>query len=105
MSWPCTQSTPSLLENRTSSASSIDTSAACGRGSAIRARPSRLMSRPSPICTPTTAMPSTSAKLLNDMPAANQNVPRCIGKYEPSWRSWVIGSAGEAAMSSAWISG
>ena len=80
MSCAWTQSTPSLDENRTTSASSIETIATCGRGSAMRARPSRLISRPSPNSTATTAMPSTSAKLLKLSPAANQNVPASVGK-------------------------
>ena len=56
------------------------TIATCGRGSAMRARPRRLNSKPSPNCIATTAMPSTSAKLLKLRPAANQNVPGSIGK-------------------------
>ena len=63
------------------------------------------MSSPSPICTPTTAMPSTSEKLVKLRPAANQKVPFDIGKYAPSARNCVIGSPGCAARSSAWISG
>ena len=63
------------------------------------------MSSPSPTWTATTAMPSTSAKLLKESPAANQNVPFSIGKTWPSARSSSIGACGFAAMSSAWISG
>ena len=56
------------------------TIATCGRGSAIRARPSRLNSKPSPNCMAMTATPSTRAKLLKLSPAANQNVPGSAGK-------------------------
>ncbi len=71
---------PSRVEKRATSASSMLTSAASGRGSAMRASPSRLSSKPLPIWIATTATPSTSANELNETPAANQNVPRSGGK-------------------------
>ena len=80
VSCACTHSTPSLDEKRATSPSSIDTSGACGRGSAMRARPISATSSPSPTWIDTTATPSTSAKLVNDTPAANQKLPRFMGK-------------------------
>ena len=71
---PAPERRPRGWRSARAGASSIDTSAASGRGSAIRARPSRLISRPSPNDTASTAMPSTRAKQVNEMPAANQNV-------------------------------
>jgi hypothetical protein len=106
VSCACTQSTPSFDEKRATRPSSIETIATCGRGSAIRARPSSATSRPSPTCTEITQTPSTSAKLVNETPAANQNEPRAIGNVVPSAISSAIGSPlGFAAGSSALISG
>jgi len=67
---------PSLVENRASSPSSMETSGAAGLGSAIRARPIRLISSPLPNETAMTAIPSTREKQVKLTPAANQNVPR-----------------------------
>ena len=75
VSWALIMKTPSRVEKRASRASSIDTRAAPGRGRAIRARPSRLISRPLPKETATTATPSTSEKQVKEMPAANQKLP------------------------------
>ena len=86
--------------------SSIDTSANCGRGSAMRARPSSASSKPSPTEIATTATPSTSAKLLKLMPAANQNWPCVIGNVSLYCASTAIGSDGGCAPgSSAWMNG
>ena len=82
------------------------TIAACGRGRAMRARPRRSSSKPSPSCTATTAMPSTRAKLVKLRPAANQKWPGWGGKDWPSCRSSCIGSGDDvAATSRALISG
>ena len=106
MSCAWTQSTPSFVEKRATRPSSIETIATCGRGSAIRARPRSAISRPSPTSIETTTTPSTSAKLVNERPAANQNEPRAIGKVSPRLISSAIGSGlGLADGSSALISG
>ncbi len=76
VSWACTSRVPSLLENRASRASSIDTSFSTGAGSSARARPSRVISSPSPKATVTTTSPLISTKLVKLMPAATQYSPR-----------------------------
>ena len=88
------QSTPSLEENRQTRPSSIDTSANCGLGRAIRASPSSASSKPSPTEMATTATPSTRAKLLKLMPAANQNWPCLMGKVSLYCCRTAIGSDG-----------
>jgi len=106
VSWALIRNSPSLVENRASRASSMDTSAASGRGRAIRARPSRSTSSPSPIDTARTAMPSTRAKQVNEMPPANQKFPICGGKKAARARRSSMGFAeGFAAGSRALMNG
>ena len=58
----------------------METSATSGRGRAMRARPKIDSSNPCPNSMQTTAMPSTSAKELKLMPAANQKRSFSAGK-------------------------
>ena len=83
---------------------SIETSATCGRGNAMRPSPRIVSSNPPPKDTATTATPSTSAKLVKPSPAANQKRSRRIGNVSRTATSACIGSDGaEAEASSAWI--
>ncbi len=74
----------------------METRGAAGLGRAIRARPSRSTSSPSPNETASTAMPSTSEKQVKLMPAANQKLSFCTGKYAVRAFSSSIGSGTEA---------
>ena len=85
-------STPSRVEKRARSASSMRAIGVSGVGRSIRDRPSRLISSSSPISADSTATDSTTTKLVNRTPAANQKVPRSAGNASPSRSRAPIGS-------------
>src|SRR5919204_495953 len=89
-----TSSSPSLLENRASSASSIETRVTIGVGSCARARPSTATSSPSPNWTVTRISPVIRTKLVKLIPAATQYSPWAGGTSARMSCSSCIGSGG-----------